>query len=88
MVKYPKDELFHYEPTLDLMNYKYVEADRLDVHYQDWYSLSFEDFKETIEDLTDEQVLEIVGNYKLLSEHDEKKDVRYVLYRTVQKFHE
>ena len=86
ILDYPN--LFQYKPTRDLMNFKYFEADRLDMYYKDYYSLSFEDFLQTIVDLTDEEVLELVSNYKLLNEHDEKKDVRYVLFRQVQKFRE
>lgn len=84
--EYPN--LFQYEATQDLMNFKYFEADRLDMYYKDYYSLEFDEFLQTIVDLTDEEVLELVSNYKLLSEHDEKKNVRYVLYRNTQRFRE
>lgn len=70
-----------YEPQLNLANYTFSKATQARVP-----RISYEDFLETIEGFTDDEVLEMVGNYKILNPYEEKQDIREILYRVTQRF--
>lgn len=72
----------HLEPKLDLLHYKFPTYDQASFNK---ILLTYEDFLDTIKELSDEEVMELLGNYKVLENKDYKKDVRKMYYLAVQK---
>ena len=75
--------IVNYESKLDLINYKYHDIN----YYVCKARIPYEDFLETIQDLTDNEVEELVANYRTLSERDYGKDIRYMYYRLAESMH-
>ncbi len=72
-----------YKPQLDLPNFKFSKT-----NHPNTVLLTYEEFLETIEVYTDDEVLELIGNYKILNPDDYTKDLRRMLYLKTQRFTE
>lgn len=70
-----------YEPQLYLADYKFSHATQARIP-----RISYTDFLDTISDFTDDEVLEMVGNYKVLTDYEETKNIREILYKLTQRF--
>lgn len=70
-----------YIPVFDLINFKFSNVTQPRIP-----RLSYEEFLETLEGFTDEELLELLGNYKILKEAEYYKDIKQMLYRETQKF--
>ena len=71
-------------------DYEWKELYKLDsytsqIMYDKVQRLTFEEFLDTIASLTDDEVLELIGNYKMLYSHEYRKDPRKILYSITQK---
>ena len=70
-----------YNPQLHLETYKFSSAKEARIP-----RLTYDEFLETLEGFTDDEILEMIGNYKILSPAEHQKDYKEIFYKLTQRF--
>ncbi|KKN40886.1 hypothetical protein LCGC14_0729080 [marine sediment metagenome] len=73
--------VFSYDPQLHLENYKFSNATEARIP-----KLTYDEFLETLEGFTDDEILEMIGNYKILTPAEHQKDYKEIFYKLTQRF--
>ena len=73
--------VFSYDPQLHLENYRFSNATEARIP-----KLTYDEFLETLEGFTDDEILEMIGNYKILTPAEHQKDYKEIFYKLTQRF--